>query len=129
MNKWADLKNPPHTVQEAFDLTIKTETQIQVTNSFKMELSSNFSSADINEIDIDDTSCDEFEVNEVSKGKKWNNNYRKGGYSNNQNNSDNNKYNNKTQDNKSGNKWECKERDSKITLLHESFHFVPAKFG
>ena len=29
----------------------------------------------------------------------------------------------------SGNKWEHKERDSKITLLHESSHFVPAKFG
>ena len=31
-------KNPPHTVQEAFDLAIKTETQIQVADSFKMEL-------------------------------------------------------------------------------------------
>ena len=40
MNKWADLKNPPHTVQEAFDLAIKTETQIQVADSFKMELTS-----------------------------------------------------------------------------------------
>ena len=60
-NKWADLKNPPHTVQEAFDLTIKTETQIQVADSFKMELTSNFASADINEISTDDTSCDEFE--------------------------------------------------------------------
>ena len=38
MNKWADLKNPPHTVQEAFDLASKTETQIQVADSFKMEL-------------------------------------------------------------------------------------------
>ena len=73
-NKWTDLKNPPCTVQEAFDLTIKTETQIQVADSFKMELTSNFASADINEISTDDTSFDEFEINEVSKGKKWNNN-------------------------------------------------------
>ena len=67
-NKWTDLKNPPHTVQEAFDLTIKPETQIQVADSFKMELSSDFSAADINEVSIDDTSCDEFELNEVSQG-------------------------------------------------------------
>ena len=117
-------------VQQVFDLTFKTETQIQVADSFKMELSSNFASADINEIHTDDTSCDKFDVNKVSKGKKWNNNnYRKGGCRNNQNYSSNNRYNSKTQDNNSGNKWECKERNSKITLLQESSHFVPAKFG
>ena len=58
MNKWADLKNPPHTVQEAFDLAIKTETQIQVADSFKMELTNNFASANINEISADETSSD-----------------------------------------------------------------------
>ena len=83
-NKWADLKNPPHTVQEAFDLAIKTETQIQVADSFKMELTNNFASANINEISQDETSSDEFKINEMSRGKKWNNNnYRKNGYSNN----------------------------------------------
>ena len=129
MNKWADLKNPPHTVQEVFDLAIKTETQIQVADSFKMELTNNFASANINEISADETSSDEFEVNEVSTGKKWNNNnYRKNGYSNNQNFSNKTRYN-KTQDNKSGNKWECKERNTKITLLQESSHFIPAMFG
>ena len=35
----------------------------------------------------------------------------------------------KNPDNKSGNRWEHKERDSKITLLHKSPHFVPAKFS
>ena len=35
----------------------------------------------------------------------------------------------KTHKNKSGNKWECKERDAKITLLLKSSHFIPAKFG
>ena len=44
------FKNLPHTVQEAFDLSIKTETQIQVADSFKMELNSNFTSMDINKI-------------------------------------------------------------------------------
>ena len=62
-------KNPTHTVQEAVDLAIKTETQIQVADSFKMELNNNFTSMDINEISADDTSSDEFEVNKVSKGK------------------------------------------------------------
>ena len=76
-NKWADLENLPHTVQEAFDLAIKTETQIQVADSFKMELNINFTSMDINEISTDDTSSDEFEVNEVSRGKRWNNNENK----------------------------------------------------
>ena len=125
-NKWADLRNPPHMVQEAFNLTTRIETQIQVANSFKMELSSGYSALDINEINTCDTSCDELEINEVSKSNKWNSNYRKGGYSSNQNFGNKSQYNNKTQDNKSGNRWEHKERDSKITLLHESSHFIPA---
>ena len=129
-NKWADIKNPPHTVQEAFDLAIKTETQIQVAECFKMELTSNFTLVDINKISGDETSSDKFELNAVSRGKKWNNNnYRKSGYNNNQNFSNKTRHNNKTQENMSGNKWECKERDAKITLLQESSHFVPTKCG
>ena len=129
-NKWANLKNPPHTVQEAFDLAIKTETQIQVADNFKMELNSNFISMDINEISTDETSSDEFEVNEVSRGKRWNNNkHKRSGYNSNQNFSNKTRHYNKTDENKSGNKWENKERDAKITLLQESSHFIPAKFG
>ena len=60
------MKNPPSTVQEAFELAIKTETQIQVANRFKMELISDFPSADINEIGTDDTSCDKFKIKKVS---------------------------------------------------------------
>ena len=83
-NQWVDLKNPLHTVQESFDLAIKTETQIHVADSFKIELNSNFTSANINEISADETSSDKFEVNEVSRCKRWNNNnYRKSGYNNN----------------------------------------------
>ena len=69
-NKWADLRNPSCTVQEAFDLATRIETQIQVADSFKMELFSSYSSWDINEIDTCDTSCDELEINEVSKSNK-----------------------------------------------------------
>ena len=116
-------------VQEAFDLATRIETQIQVTNSFKMELSNGHSTLDINKIDTCDTSCDELEINEVSKSNRWNSNYRKGGYSSNQNFGNKSQYNNKTQDNKSGNRWKHKERDSKITLLHESSHFIPATFS
>ena len=66
----------------------------------------------------------------MSRGKRWNNNnYKKSGYNNNRNLSNKTRHNNKTQETKSGNKWECKERDAKITLLQESSHFIPAKFG
>ena len=54
---------------------------------------------------------------------------QKNGYNNNQNFSNKTRYINKTQDSNSGNKWEHKEKDAKITFLHESSHFVPAKFG
>ena len=110
-NKWKDLWNPPHTVQEAFDLAIKTETQIKIANSFKLELSSYPSPADVNEINIGNISGDEFEVNKVSRGRKWNNNYKKDGYNNSQNYNSNNQYNSQNQDKKPGNKWVCKERD------------------
>ena len=104
------------------------ETKIQVTNSFKLELSGNWSSADINEINIGDISGGNLEVNEVSSGRRWNNNHKKCGYNSNQSYNSNNWYNYQNQDKKSGNKWECKERDCKIILVQESSHFVPAKF-
>ena len=69
-NKWTDLRNQPHMVKETFNLTTRIETQIQVANSFKMELSSGFSALDINEMDTCDTPCDELEINEVSKSNK-----------------------------------------------------------
>ena len=78
----------------------------------------------------DNTSSDEFEVNKVSRGKRWNNNkYKKNGYNSNQNFSSKTRYNNKNEENKSGHKWETKEKDTKITLMQELSHFIPAKFG
>lgn len=99
--KWSTLRNSPHTVQEAFDLEVRMETQMQVTNTFKLELSGSCISADINEIIIGDLSIHDLEVNEVSSGRKWNNNYKKDGYNNNW-------YNIKNQGNSTGNRWECR---------------------
>ena len=41
-NKWAEMRNQPHTVQEAFVLAGEFETQIQVADSFKLELMNEF---------------------------------------------------------------------------------------
>ena len=57
-------------VQEAFNLATRIETQIQVANSFKIELSSGYSALDINKINTCNTLCDELEINEVSKGNQ-----------------------------------------------------------
>ena len=54
---------------------------------------------------------------------------KKGNYGNNQNFSNKPHFNNRTQDNKTGKNWEHKEKDSKITLLQESSHFIPVKFS
>ena len=66
MNKWAEMRNPPCTVQEAFNLADRIESQIQVANSFKLELTRDFSIVEVNEISTDETSGDEYKVNEVS---------------------------------------------------------------
>ena len=107
INKYAELRNPPRIIQEAFNLAIGIKTQIQVADSFQMELSNNLPPMDINKISADEISSDEFEVSEASRGKKWcnGNNYRKSNY-NNQNFNNKPRYNSKTQDNKSGKKWE-----------------------
>ena len=78
-NKWAEMRNPPRTVQEAFDLADRIESQIQVADSFKLELSNDCFPVEINEVSTEETSCDEYEVNEVSRNGKWgyNNNYKK----------------------------------------------------
>ena len=56
---------------------------MQVTDRFKLELSCEGSSDDINEINIEDLSTQDLEINKVSSSRKWNNNYKKGGYNNN----------------------------------------------
>ena len=83
-NKWSEMRNLLRTIQEAFDLAAKIETQIQVADSFKIDLNNDFPTVDSNKISADELSSDEFEVNEMSRGKKWgnNNNYRKSNYNN-----------------------------------------------
>ena len=53
------MRNPPHTVQEVFNLADRIESQIQVADSFKLELTHNFSPVEVNKISTDDTSGDE----------------------------------------------------------------------
>ena len=74
VKRWAEMRNPHRTVQEAFKLADNIESQLQVADSFKLELSNNFSLVEVNEISAGETSSDEFEVNEMFRGKKWGNN-------------------------------------------------------
>ena len=56
------MRNPLHTVQEAFNLADRIESQIQVSDSFKLELTNNLSPVEVNEISADKTSGDEYEI-------------------------------------------------------------------
>ena len=62
-NRWAEMRNPPRTVQEAFKLADEVESQLQVADSFKLELSNNFSPVEANKMSTGETSGEEFEVN------------------------------------------------------------------
>ena len=111
-NKWAEMRNPARTVQEAFNLADRIESQIQVADSFKLELSNDFFPAEVNEVSTEETSGDEFKVNEVSRNGKWgyNNNYKKGNYGYNKNYSSKPHYNSRTQENKLGKNVSKKKR-------------------
>ena len=63
-------------------------------------------SLEVNEMSADETSGDEFKVNEMSRGKRWgnNNNYKHSNYSNNCNFNSRPQYN-KPQDSKHGRPW------------------------
>ena len=110
----------PCTIQEVFMLAANIETQIQVADSFKLDLTNDFSPIEVNEINTVETSDKEYEVNEMYKGKKWNNNrYRKTSYSKYQNSNNRYQQNQRQQDKRSGKSWENKEKDPKITLMRE----------
>ena len=87
------MRNPPRTVQEAFKLADNIESQLQVADSFKLELSNNFSLVEVNEMSTGETSGDEFEVNEMSRGKKWGNNSNYNRYNPNNNCNSRSQYN------------------------------------
>ena len=68
------MRNPPKTVQEAFKLADDMDAQLQVADSFKLELSGNFSSVEVNKMSAEEALGDELEVNKMSRGKEWGNN-------------------------------------------------------
>ena len=72
-NKWAEMRQPPNTVQKVFKLASDMEKQLQVADSFKLEFSS-YPSVEVNEISVEESSGDELKVNEMSRGKRWENN-------------------------------------------------------
>ena len=78
----------------------------------------------------DEASGDEFEVNEMSRGNKWgnNSNYKCSNYNTNRNFNGRSQFN-KPQENRSGRTWGQKGKDSKITLIQESAHYVPIEFS
>ena len=67
-NRWTEMRQPPSMIQKAFRLANDMKKQLQVVDSFKLEFS-NFPSVEVNEISVEESSGDEFEVNEMSKGK------------------------------------------------------------
>ena len=72
-NRWAEMRQPPNTVQKAFKLASNMEKQLQVVDSFKLEFPS-YPPVEVNEISAEESSGDELDVNEVLRGKRWGNN-------------------------------------------------------
>ena len=62
------MNHPPSTVQQAFKLANDVESQLQVVDSFKLEFF-NFSPVEVNEMSAEESSGDEFEVNEMPRGE------------------------------------------------------------
>ena len=126
------MQHPPSTIKKAFKLACDVEKQLQVTDSFKVEFPS-YPSNELNEISTEETTGDEMELNEISRGKKWgnnnnNNNHKHSSFSNNH--SHNYKtQQNQPQDNQQGKQWGQRPKDSKITLTQESDHYVPTELS
>ena len=80
----------------------------------------------------EETSGDETELNEISRGKRWgsnnNHNQKHSNFSNNRS------YNykpqqKKSQDNRQGKQWGQRPKDSKITLTQELDHYIPTELS
>ena len=54
----------------AFELANDMEKQLQVADSFKLDIPT-YPSRELNEISAKETSGDEQEINEISRNKKW----------------------------------------------------------
>ena len=131
-NRWAEMRQPPNTVQKAFKLVSNIEKQLQVADSFKLDFPS-FPPAEVNELSAEESSGDEVKMNEIPRGKRWGNNNRNykqkhPHFSSNHGFGNRSQYT-KAQDNKQGKQWEHKPKNSKITLTQESAHHVPAEFS
>ena len=131
-NRWAEMQHPPSTVERAFKLASDVEKQLQVADSFKLEFP-NYPSGELNEMSVEETSGDEQEINEMSRGKKWGNNgnnynHKCPSYSSNRGNSYKQQQHH-PQENRQVKQWTQKPRDSKITLTQESDHYVPTEFS
>ena len=94
-NKWAEMRQPPSTVERAFKLACDIEKQLQVADSFKLEFSS-YPAVEVTEMSTEECSGDELEI---SRGKKWGNNNNYNQKHSNFRNSHN--YGNRPQQNKS----------------------------
>ena len=69
-NRWAEMRNPPNTVERAFELANDVEKQLQVADSFKLDCPT-YPSRELNEMSTEDSSGDENEVNEITRNKRW----------------------------------------------------------
>ena len=81
------MRHPPSTVEKAFELANNVEKQLQVADSFKLDFPT-YPSRELNEMSVEETSGDEQEVNEISRGRKWVSNTKS--YTHNHYNSNNN---------------------------------------
>ena len=82
---------------------------------------------------MEETSGDEAELNEMSRGKKWGNNtnnynHKHSSFSNSHGNSYKHQQN-RPQENRQGKQWAQRPKDSKITLTQESDHYVPTELS
>ena len=66
------MRHPPSTVERAFKLASDVEKQLQVTDSFRLDFPM-YPSRELNEMSAEETSGDEQEVNEMTRGKSWGN--------------------------------------------------------
>ena len=90
-NRLVEMRNPPNTVERAFELANDVEKQLQVMDSFKLDFPT-YPSRELNEMSTEETSGDEQEVNEITKNKRWgsnsgNYNQKRSNFNNNCNNS------------------------------------------
>ena len=92
-----------------------------------------YSSNELNEMSMEETSGDEQELNEMSRGRKWgsntnNYNQKHSSFSNNHSNSYKHQQN-QPQENRQAKQWTHRPNDAKITLTQESDHYVATELS